>query len=291
MKPKPDHTDIAVVRYLALQRLARAQRRTTAELLQLYVLEGFLRRLVCSPHGDRFVLKGGVLMAAFALRRATRDIDLLALRTDNDPAVVEQLIAEVAGLFVGDGVVFLLDTVTTRLIRDDDSYPGVRVALDARVATAQIKFSVDLNVGDPVVPAPIRTAVPTLMGDKRIEVLAYPKAMVVAEKLVTALQRGRASTRWRDFADLFLLVPSDLAEPEVVAALSAVATHRGVALQPLAEVLTGLAQQAQPRWETWRERQGADERVPKDFSAVLNALDERTRPWIAAATNGGGSAR
>lgn len=288
MKPKPDRADIAVVRYLALQRLARAQRRTTAELLQLYVLEGFLRRLVCSTHGDRFVLKGGVLMAAFALRRATRDIDLLALRTDNDPAVVEQLIAQVAGLFVADGVVFLLDTVTTRLIRDDDFYPGVRVALDARVATAQIKFSVDLNVGDPVVPAPIRTAVPTLLGDERIEVLAYPKAMVVAEKLVTALQRGRASTRWRDFADLFLLVPSDLAEAEVVAALSAVATHRGVALQPLAEVLTGLAQEAQPRWETWRERQGADERVPKDFAAVLNALDERTRPWIAAATNGGG---
>jgi hypothetical protein len=288
MKPKPDRADIAVVRYLALQRLARAQRRTTAELLQLYVLEGFLRRLVCSTHGDRFVLKGGVLMAAFALRRATRDIDLLALRTDNDPAVVEQLIAQVAGLFVADGVVFLLDTVTTRLIRDDDFYPGVRVALDARVATAQIKFSVDLNVGDQVVPAPIRTAVPTLLGDERIEVLAYPKAMVVAEKLVTALQRGRASTRWRDFADLFLLVPSDLAEAEVVAALSAVATHRGVALQPLAEVLTGLAQEAQPRWETWRERQGADERVPKDFAAVLNALDERTRPWIAAATNGGG---
>jgi hypothetical protein len=187
MKPKPDRADIAVVRYLALQRLARAQRRTTAELLQLYVLEGFLRRLVCSTHGDRFVLKGGVLMAAFALRRATRDIDLLALRTDNDPAVVEQLIAQVAGLFVADGVVFLLDTVTTRLIRDDDFYPGVRVALDALVATAQIKFSVDLNVGDPVVPAPIRTAVPTLLGDERIEVLAYPKAMVVAEKLVTAL--------------------------------------------------------------------------------------------------------
>ncbi len=130
MKPKPDRADIAVVRNLTLQRLARAQRRATAELLQLYVLEGFLRRLVCSTHGDRFVLKGGVLMAAFALRRATRDIDLLALRTDNDPAVVEQLIAEVAGLSVSDGVVFLLDTVTTRLIRDDDFYPGVRLCKD-----------------------------------------------------------------------------------------------------------------------------------------------------------------
>lgn len=167
----------------------------TAELLQLYVLESFLRRLIRSPHDEKLVLKGGMLMAAFDLRRATRDVDLLALRTDNDPAIVGHLIAEIASIEIDDGVLFLPDTITTDLIRDDDIYPGVRVSLDARLATARIKFSVDLNVGDPVVPAPIRTAVPLLLGDEPIAVLAYPKAMVVAEKLVTALQRGRASTR------------------------------------------------------------------------------------------------
>ena len=91
-------------------------------------------------------------MAAFDLRRATRDVDLLALRTENDPAVVASLVAEVASIEVEDGVMFLVETVATDLIRDDDIYPGVRVALDARLATARIKFSVDLNVGDPVVP-------------------------------------------------------------------------------------------------------------------------------------------
>jgi len=33
VKPKPTHADVAGARYLDLQRLARAQRRTTAELL------------------------------------------------------------------------------------------------------------------------------------------------------------------------------------------------------------------------------------------------------------------
>ncbi|MBU1910555.1 MAG: nucleotidyl transferase AbiEii/AbiGii toxin family protein, partial [Verrucomicrobia bacterium] len=74
----------------------------------------------------------------------------------------------------------------------------------------------EANVGDPVVPAPIRTSIPVLLGDEPIEVLAYPKVMVFAEKLVTALQRGRASTRWRDFADLFVLVPGDLVEFEII---------------------------------------------------------------------------
>jgi len=287
VKPKPTHANLAGSRYLALQRLARAQQRATAELLQLYVLESFLRRLIRSQHDERLVLKGGLLLAAFDLRRATRDVDLLALRTDNHPAFVERLVVEIASVDVDDGVVFLLDTVTTGPIRDDDVYPGVRVVLEAHLATARIKFSVDVNVGDPVVPAPIRTAVPVLLGDERIEVLAYPKSMVVAEKLVTALQRGRASTRWRDFADLFVLVPGDLLAAEVIGALRAVASHRGVSLQPLGEVLAGMPKEAQTRWATWRERQGAQERVPEDFATVLDALEQRTRAWISEAAKAG----
>ncbi len=289
MTPKPTHADLAGSRYLALQRLARAQKRATAELLQLYVLESFLRRLIRSQHDERLVLKGGLLLAAFDLRRATRDVDLLALRTDNDPAAVERLVVEIASVDAEDGVVFLLDTMTVVPIRDDDVYPGVRAVLEARLATARIKFSVDVNVGDPVVPAPIRTAVPVLLGDERLDVLAYPKPMVVAEKLVTALQRGRASTRWRDFADLFVLVPGDLLEAEVIEALRAVASHRGVTLQPLGSVLAGMAEEAQARWVTWRERQGAQERVPEDFGALLAALDGRTQAWLAAAARLGES--
>jgi hypothetical protein len=102
---------------------------------------------------------------------------------------------------------------------------------------------VDINVGDPVIPAPLRTAIPVLLGDAPIEVLAYPKVMVVTEKLVTALQRGRASTRWRDFADLFMLLPGDLVEPEIIEALRTVAEHRGVPLRPLGEVLEGMPQE------------------------------------------------
>jgi hypothetical protein len=289
VKPKPTHADLAGSRYLALQRLARAQKRTTAELLQLYVLESFLRRLVRSRHDDGLVLKGGMLLAAFDLRRATRDVDVLALHIDNDPAAVQRLIADVASIEVADGVEFLQSTITASVIRDGDVYPGVRASLEARLATARVKFSVDFNAGDPVVPAPIRTAIPVLLGDEPIEVLAYPKVMVVAEKLVTALQRGRASTRWRDFADLFVLVPGDLVESQLIEALRAVAGHRGVALRRLGEVLEGMPKEAQARWATWRERQGAQERVPEDFATVLDALDRRTHAWLSEATEVGGA--
>jgi len=284
VKSKRTRADLAGSRYLALQRLARTQKRATAELLQLYVLESFLRRLVRSRHDRALVLKGGMLLAAFDLRRATRDVDVLALKTDNDPAAVQRLIVDVTSVEADDGVEFLQDTITAAVIRDDDVYPGVRASLEARLATARLKFSVDFNVGDPVIPAPIRTAIPVLLGDETIEVLAYPKVMVVAEKLVTALQRGRASTRWRDFADLFMLVPGDLVESEIIEALRAVGEYRGVPLRPLGEVLDGMPKEAQARWATWRERQGAQDRVPEDFATVLDALDERTQAWFQKAT-------
>ncbi len=224
-----------------------------------------------------------MLMAAFNLRRATRDIDFLALRADNDPAVLGGLVAEIASIAVDDGVEFLADALTAAVIRDNDVYPGVRVSLDARLATAHIPLSVDLNVGDPVVPGPTQTVLPVLLAGEPLEVLAYPKAMVVAEKLVTAIQRGRASTRWRDFADLFVLVPDDLADCDIVGALRAVADFRQVALLPLSQVLDGMPVQAQSRWAVWRERQGAQQRVPADFATVLDTLDQRTVGWILAA--------
>jgi hypothetical protein len=54
-------------------------------------------------------------------------------------------------------------------------------------------------------------------------------------------------------------------------------------LRPLGAVLSGMAEEAQARWTTWRARQGAQERVPEDFAALLEALDARTRAWLAAA--------
>jgi hypothetical protein len=122
VKSKPTHADLASSRYLALQRLARAQKRTTAELLQLYVLESFLRRLVRSRHDHTLVLKGGMLLAAFDLRRATRDVDVLALKTDNDPAAVQRLIVDVTSVEADDGVEFLQDTMNLPRFRRHARY-------------------------------------------------------------------------------------------------------------------------------------------------------------------------
>lgn len=275
--------------YNDLRNKAHEDRRPVDELFQLYVLEGFLARLAESGRTDRFVLKGGVLLAAFDERRPTRDVDLQAQALDNDMDVVRSAVCEIAGADLDDGIVFDVHSATAVLIRDEEAYQGVRVTMDARLAKARLHFHVDVNVGDPIVPAPVTVRVPRLRGGV-VTVRGYPLAMVHAEKLVTAIARGTVSTRWRDFADMYLLARRHAVDgTELTDAIRAVALHRQVQLVPLAGVLDGYGDIGQQRWAIWRGRQRLDDRLPESFGEVVGAVvnfadraitgDARGRRW------------
>ncbi|QTX03690.1 nucleotidyl transferase AbiEii/AbiGii toxin family protein [Agromyces archimandritae] len=87
--PVPARDDSAGRAFNDLRNLAKQRGREPMEYFTVYALEGFLARLTSSPFAPDFVLKGGVLMAAFASRRPTRDIDLAARGLSNDIADVE----------------------------------------------------------------------------------------------------------------------------------------------------------------------------------------------------------
>jgi hypothetical protein len=190
---------------LDLQAKAKVERRPTDELLVLYLLEAFLRRLSASPHRERFVLKGGVLLAAFGDRRPTRDVDFQARGLDNDAAATLAVVCSIASLPAEDGVVFDPASAISEAIRDGDAYQGIRVRMTASVDRARPRFAVDISVGDPIEPGPQEVLLPTLLGQPPVSLLGYPLPMVLAEKIVTALERGTANTRWRDFADVWTL--------------------------------------------------------------------------------------
>ena len=201
---RPTRATVEGRAYLDLQNLARRQQRPTDELQQLYALEGFLTRLSRSPHADRLVLKGGVLLAAYDARRPTRDVDVQARSIAGNRNDVLQLIGDIAAGAVDDGLVFDTDAATADVIRDDDEYSGVRVTLTATLASAKLSVHIDVNIGDPIWPAPRTVHLPRLLGGT-IALVGYPLPMVYAEKIITALQRGTANTRWRDFADIYIL--------------------------------------------------------------------------------------
>jgi hypothetical protein len=260
--------------YLELVSQARRTGRPTQELLQLYVLEGFLARLAVSHVREKFVLKGGVLLAAFESRRATKDVDLAGLDLANDTATVRQLVRTVLAVEppTEDGVEFVADTATAEVIREADDYSGVRVHVQAGLATAKLPFHVDVNVGDPIWPEPTTVALPRLRGGEPIELAGYPMHMVHAEKIVTAVQRGTANTRWRDFGDIWSLSRQHpINADDLAQAIDRVARRRNARIRPLADVLDGFADIGQARWVQWRRRSNSDH-LPEQFAPVLEAV-------------------
>jgi hypothetical protein len=263
--------------YLSLQRQAKTAGRTTAEYLRLYALEGFLLRLAHSPHRNLLVLKGGVLLAAYGLRRPTADIDFAALQTSNDAAIIRRLVTDVASTALpaelDDGLTFDLDNVTAEAIRDEDKYSGVRVRLLTRLASAMEPFHVDVSIGDPIWPTPTEISLPRLLEQEPIQLRGYPMEMVLAEKIVTALERGSSSTRWRDFGDIYLLTNRHaFRAAQVRQALRTVAEHRQTELTGLDDALHGYAKIGQPRWAAWRTKLQLAETLPADFADALESL-------------------
>lgn len=256
--------------YAALQRLAREQGRTSQQLFELYVHERFLARLAESSISQRFVLKGGMLLAVLDVRRPTRDADLLVRGLVNEPQAIQAVVEEIATVPMPDGVAFDPAAMTIEQIREDADYPGVRVKLPAGLASAELRLTVDLSFGDPIVPQ--RIDYPTLLDDGGFALLGYPLESVIAEKAITMLSLGDANTRDRDYADVYLLSrvhPIDAAAMR--AALRAVAEHRRVELRPLGPLLETLRKSRQRSWTAFRARVGLDA-LPEPFSDVVDAV-------------------
>lgn len=78
--------------------------------------------------------------------------------------------------------------------------------MDCALASAIVKLRIDVNFGDPVVPAPQILHLPALRpGTSPIAILGYPVETVLAEKISTAVTLGPANTPVRDYADIYTL--------------------------------------------------------------------------------------
>lgn len=267
--------------YLDLRATARREGRPTDELLVLYILERFLYRLSISKHRRRLVLKGGMLLAVFDERRPTADVDLLARAIVNDVDSTSSVVRDVLDINVDDGVTFEPADLRAQVIRDIDPYTGVRITVPARVDRARHPLRVDINVGDPVTPQPVDVSYPALLGQP-FTLVGYPLETVLAEKIVTMVDRGDATTRDRDFADVFVLTGRHAIDAErLCAAVRATGGHRGSDLRPLRSVLVDLASARQANWARLVARSGLETSVPASLAETIQAIAEFADPVLA----------
>ncbi|GGO73371.1 nucleotidyl transferase AbiEii/AbiGii toxin family protein [Nocardioides deserti] len=230
----------------------------TQEYLVRHALESFLDRLSQTPHGDDFVLKGGILLAAYGIRRPTKDVDAEAISTELSAANLTRVVTDVAAVQAADGVAFDLESITVDEIREDAEYTGLRLKVVTYVATAKVVVAWDVSAGDPIVPEARMLKVPRILGSP-VELYGYAPETIVAEKGVTILQRGTTSTRWRDYVDIVQVARQyDLDHDRLVESVRAVAKFRGVDLEPAAPLVVGYGDLSQAKWQAWRSKAGVE---------------------------------
>ena len=94
------------------------------------MMERFLERISLSQYQDKFILKGGMLVAAMVGldARATMDIDATIKGADVNVEAVESIIMDIISFPMEDGVTFRIKQITE--IMDEAEYPGVRVSME-----------------------------------------------------------------------------------------------------------------------------------------------------------------
>lgn len=226
----------------------------TQEYLIRHTLESFLDRLTRTAHAEDFVIKGGILLAAYGVRRPTKDADVNAIGADVTADHLIAVVHDIAAADTDDGVVFDVDSISVQEIREHVDYPGFRVRVGVSIGPWKGTAEWDVSTGDPIVPAPRRVRINRVLGDP-IVLLGYASETTIAEKGVTILERGITSTRWRDYVDIVQLARQGIDTDELLRSAQAVARYRGVTLEPIAPNVVGYGQVGQAKWTAWRRKE------------------------------------
>ena len=197
-------------------------------LIRKYMMERFLERVSSSKYNGSFILKGGMLVAAFVgvEVRATMDIDTTIKGIPVTMVDMERTITEISNIDLEDNVKFRIKKVSE--IMDEAEYSGIRFSMDAVLDGAVIPLKIDISTGDVITPREMAYSYKLMFEDRTIPIMTYPIETVLAEKLETVISRSITNTRMRDFYDIHILLKSQNIDADILAlALERTAKKRG----------------------------------------------------------------
>ena len=254
-------------------------------LLTRYALERLLYRLSVSPHRERFVLKGAMLLATWfdEPHRATRDVDLLGFGDAAEDALLGTF-REIMAVEVDDGVNFDLKGLRIEAIREEVEYGGSRIRTTAALAGARIPITVDIGFGDAVEPGVEDIDLPVLLDMPSPHLRAYPPETVIAEKFHAMVVLGRANSRMKDYYDVWMLTGAFEIEPERLRrAIAATFARRGTAIS--VEVPDGLIDAfatdpgKQRQWDAFARNLSG---TTPEFRLIVSELRDRLAGCLAS---------
>lgn len=174
-------------------------------MLQNYMLERLIDRISRSRWRDSIIVKGGMLIGSLIGidRRTTKDLDTTVSGFSLSHETAKEVFGEVCSIDIDDDLIFEL--TRTEDIREIDEYPGIRAFLKVHYPPLAVPITVDVTTGDKITPSAIVYDYPFVFDEGTARIMAYPIETILAEKLETVLSRNVATTRIRDFYDIYEL--------------------------------------------------------------------------------------
>ena len=200
-------TDRATSVLARLRNKAKENGISYQQCLQLFFQEEFLRKLSASPYKDNLILKGGLFIYTLTNfeSRATVDVDFMLRGLSNDMARMDEIIAEILAVPTGNDFI-TFKALPTEPIAANRKYHGVNTQITGYIKNVRVPFSIDIGVGDVIVPSAKERTIKTQLDDfDAPEIMTYSLESTIAEKLDAILQRFELTGRMKDFYDIYYL--------------------------------------------------------------------------------------
>lgn len=174
-------------------------------VMRFYMYDRFIERLSKSKYKDNFILKGGFYLSKlFGLdNRSTMDIDTAIRKTKFTEENIIKMITEIINIDIDDNVKFEIEKIEP--IRDEDEYGGLRITINFMLENMKDSFHIDIATGDPIYPCPDDYKYESLIENEVYKVWSYNLETVLAEKIETILGKLEASSRMKDYYDIYLI--------------------------------------------------------------------------------------
>lgn len=185
---------------------AHAYNSEPQDIMQMYFFERLLYRISISKYKYNFILKGGLLLAAIFgdERRTTQDMDTMIKDLPMNIKELTKIINEIVNIDCNDDIRFEL--LTSKDIRLDDIYGGLRIKLIGYKEHLQVPLSIDITVGEPITPRELEFKYKCMFDDSYINIMAFNLETIIAEKFETFITDNIMNTRNKDFYDLYMIL-------------------------------------------------------------------------------------
>jgi predicted nucleotidyltransferase component of viral defense system len=176
------------------------------DIMQMYFFERLLYRISISEYKYNFILKGGLLLSAIFgdERRTTQDMDTMIKGLPMDIKQLTRIIKKIVSIDCNDDIKF--EVLTSKDIRLDDIYGGIRIKLIGYKEHLQVPLFIDITVGDPITPRELEFKYKCMFDDSYINIMAFNLETIIAEKFETFITDNIINTRNKDFYDLYMIL-------------------------------------------------------------------------------------